>query len=48
MMSCIDRNQGAYFDIQRLFFSLAMDTATDFLLGEAVGNLQEILHPEMP
>lgn len=48
MMSCIDMNQGQQFDIQRLFFSLAMDTATDFLLGEAVGNLQEILHPEMP
>ncbi|KAG5365854.1 Cytochrome P450 52A12 [Yarrowia sp. B02] len=48
MMSCIDKNDGKFFDIQQLFFALAMDTATDFLLGEAVGNLQEILHPEMP
>ncbi|KAG5357370.1 Cytochrome P450 52A12 [Yarrowia sp. C11] len=48
MMSCIDKNQGGFFNIQQLFFCLAMDTATEFLLGEPVGNLQEILHPEMP
>lgn len=39
-VKCIDTNHGKPFDIQRLFFALTMDTATDFLMGESVGCLE--------
>lgn len=40
---CVNQFQGGYFDIQKLFFALSMDTSTDFLLGESVGCLREML-----
>lgn len=48
LVKCIDMHSGEYFDIQKLFFALAMDTSTEFLLGESVGCLQELLTPDMP
>ncbi|AOW00918.1 cytochrome P450 [Yarrowia lipolytica] len=40
---CVDNFKGEYFDIQKLFFAQSMDTSTDFLLGESVGCLKELL-----
>lgn len=39
LIDLIRENNGASFDIQRLFFLLTIDSATHFLFGESVGSM---------
>lgn len=48
LIDIIKSEKNATFDLQKLFFKLTVDTATEFLYGESVNSLNPIHDPSFP